>query len=166
MATQRQIANLQALLIFAGEAVIDDALPQGMTAPDFVARYKEIEALPATEAHHAKLLEQARFLHDKYAVDHGADLDGVTTVGQAYTLSQRMEAEYQQRSAPAPASAPPAAPAGPPATKQQLERLQKLQAALGRPAVVQPGLTQEAAASQIAELVRVFNSQSRQGASR
>lgn len=48
-----------------------------------------------------------------------------------------------------------------PATAQQLDRLSKLHAALGRPFEVQAGLSFEAAAGQIAELVRIFNSQAR-----
>jgi hypothetical protein len=48
-----------------------------------------------------------------------------------------------------------------PATAQQIASLQKLQVALGRPAVVPSDLTTEQAAAQIGELVRIFNSQSR-----
>jgi hypothetical protein len=55
-------------------------------------------------------------------------------------------------------------PSGPPATKEQIDRLHKLQAALGRPAALPAGLTQEAAAKQIAELVTIFNAQAHQPA--
>lgn len=48
-----------------------------------------------------------------------------------------------------------------PATAQQLDRLVKLQAAVGRPAAVPSDLTFEQAAGRITELVRVFNSQAR-----
>jgi hypothetical protein len=47
------------------------------------------------------------------------------------------------------------------ATQQQIDRLHKLQAALGRPAIVSNDLSTEDAARQITELVRVFNAQSR-----
>jgi hypothetical protein len=47
------------------------------------------------------------------------------------------------------------------ATQQQIDRLHKLQAALGRPAIVSNDLSPEDAALQISELVRVFNAQSR-----
>lgn len=52
-----------------------------------------------------------------------------------------------------------------PATEQQIARLTKLQTALGRPTEILGGLTQEAAAAQIAELVQLFNAQARQGRS-
>jgi hypothetical protein len=48
-----------------------------------------------------------------------------------------------------------------PATEQQIARLHKLQAALGRSAMVSSNLTSEEAAAQIGELVRIFNAQSR-----
>ncbi len=47
------------------------------------------------------------------------------------------------------------------ATQQQIDRLHKLQAAVGRPSIVSNDLSAEAAARQITELVRVFNAQSR-----
>jgi len=47
------------------------------------------------------------------------------------------------------------------ATPQQLDKLHKLQAALGRPAIVSSNLSTEEATRQIAELVRIFNAQSR-----
>ncbi len=47
------------------------------------------------------------------------------------------------------------------ATQQQIDRLHKLQAALGRPAIVSNDLSTEDAARQISDLVREFNSQSR-----
>jgi hypothetical protein len=48
-----------------------------------------------------------------------------------------------------------------PATQQQIDRLHKLQAALGQPAMVSSNLTSEEAAARIADLVRRFNAQSR-----
>ncbi|HEY8283751.1 MAG TPA: hypothetical protein VIJ28_05145 [Chloroflexota bacterium] len=50
----------------------------------------------------------------------------------------------------------------PPATQQQIDRLHKLQAALGQAAMVSSTMTSEEAAVRIAELVRQFNAQSRQ----
>jgi hypothetical protein len=50
------------------------------------------------------------------------------------------------------------------ATQQQIDKLHKLQAALGRPAIVSRDLSTEEAARQISELVRIFNAQSRGGA--
>ena len=47
------------------------------------------------------------------------------------------------------------------ATQQQIDRLHKLQAALGRPAIVSNDLSTEDAARQISDLVREFNAQSR-----
>jgi hypothetical protein len=47
------------------------------------------------------------------------------------------------------------------ATQQQIDKLHKLQSALGRPAMVSSDLSSEEAARQISELVRVFNAQSR-----
>ena len=47
------------------------------------------------------------------------------------------------------------------ATQQQIDLLHKLQAALGRPAIVSNDLSTEDAARQITELVRIFNAQSR-----
>ena len=49
------------------------------------------------------------------------------------------------------------------ATPQQIDRLHKLQAALGRPAMVSSDLTAEQAKAQIIELVGIFNAQSRGG---
>ncbi len=49
------------------------------------------------------------------------------------------------------------------ATQQQIDKLHKLQAALGRPAMVSSDLSSEEAARQISELVRVFNAQARSG---
>ncbi|MGH2390610.1 MAG: hypothetical protein ACRDIE_20615 [Chloroflexota bacterium] len=49
-----------------------------------------------------------------------------------------------------------------PATQQQIDRLHKLQAALGQPAMVSSNMTSEEAATRIAELVRRFNAQSRE----
>jgi hypothetical protein len=51
------------------------------------------------------------------------------------------------------------------ATQQQIDRLLKLQTAIGRPAMVSQTLTSEEAAAQIRELVGIFNSQSRGGRS-
>lgn len=48
-----------------------------------------------------------------------------------------------------------------PATAQQLDRMMKLQAALGRPKQAPEGISFEAAARQITELVREFNAQAR-----
>jgi hypothetical protein len=48
------------------------------------------------------------------------------------------------------------------ATQQQIDRLHKLQAALGQPAMVSSNLTSEEAAARIADLVRRFNAQSRE----
>jgi hypothetical protein len=50
------------------------------------------------------------------------------------------------------------------ATQQQIDKLHKLQVALGRPAIVSRDLSTEEAARQISELVRIFNAQSRGGA--
>jgi hypothetical protein len=50
------------------------------------------------------------------------------------------------------------------ATQQQIDKLHKLQAALGRPAMVSSDLSSEEAARQIGELVRVFNAQAKAGA--
>ncbi|HWE60103.1 MAG TPA: hypothetical protein VHB98_00175, partial [Chloroflexota bacterium] len=50
-----------------------------------------------------------------------------------------------------------------PATAQQIDRLVKLQAALGRPKQAPEGLSFEEAAHQIIELVRIFNAQARGG---
>jgi hypothetical protein len=50
-----------------------------------------------------------------------------------------------------------------PATTQQIDRLLKLQAALGRPTQAPEGLSFEEAAHQITELVRTFNAQARGG---
>lgn len=62
------------------------------------------------------------------------------------------------------APAPDAPAAGPtPATQQQIDRLLKLQAAIGRPAMVPQDLSSEQAAAQIRELVGIFNAQSRGG---
>lgn len=47
------------------------------------------------------------------------------------------------------------------ATQQQIDRLLKLQTAIGRAAMVPSDLTSEAAAAQIRELVGIFNAQSR-----
>ncbi|HVC82692.1 MAG TPA: hypothetical protein VNL35_19575 [Chloroflexota bacterium] len=52
--------------------------------------------------------------------------------------------------------------ASPPATQQQIDRLHKLQAALGQAAMVSSTMTSEEAAARISELVRQFNTQSRQ----
>lgn len=52
--------------------------------------------------------------------------------------------------------------ASPPATQQQIDRLHKLQAALGQAAMVSSTMTSEEAAVRISELVRQFNTQSRQ----
>jgi hypothetical protein len=49
------------------------------------------------------------------------------------------------------------------ATQQQIDKLLKLQAALGRPAMVSNDLSSEEAARQISELVRVFNAQAKSG---
>lgn len=51
------------------------------------------------------------------------------------------------------------------ASQQQIDRLLKLQTAIGRPAMVSQPLTSEEAAAQIRELVGIFNSQSRGGRS-
>ena len=68
-------------------------------------------------------------------------------------------------SAPAATRSQPATQAdGTLANAQQRDRLAKLQAALGRPALTPADLTSEAAATQIAELVKIFNSQARGGA--
>jgi hypothetical protein len=49
------------------------------------------------------------------------------------------------------------------ATQQQIDKLHKLQAALGRPSMVSSDMTSEEATRQIAELVRVFNAQAKAG---
>lgn len=74
-------------------------------------------------------------------------------------------AERSQPAAPPAEVRPIAAQPSGPATDQQLARLTKLQTALGRPVEVPEGLTQEAAAARIAELVQLFNAQARQGRS-
>jgi hypothetical protein len=160
LASQQQLASLLALLDFAGEAVIDTSVPAGLTAADCVARFKEVEALPATEAHLGKLLVQAKFLHDKYAIDYGAELDAVVTIGAAFSLRQRMEAEYQKQSAP---TAPAALGKSPLATKEQLERIKKLQEQLGRPVGIsrREPLTVEEAAEAIKALAAQFNARSK-----
>jgi len=68
---------------------------------------------------------------------------------------------------PSPSHAESAAPGeghSMPATQQQIDRLHKLQAALGQAAMVSSTMTSEEAATRIAELVRQFNAQSRQAA--
>jgi hypothetical protein len=50
------------------------------------------------------------------------------------------------------------------ATQQQIDKLHKLQTALGRPAMVSNNLSSEEATRLIGELVRVFNAQARGGA--
>ena len=49
------------------------------------------------------------------------------------------------------------------ATQEQLSKIGKLQAVLGCPVSIVPNVTQEEAAAEIAELVKVFNAQSRNG---
>jgi hypothetical protein len=73
----------------------------------------------------------------------------------------RPESEGDGRQAPA-ATAPRTNGTGP-ATAQQIDRLMKLQAALGWPKQTPEGLSFEEAAHQITELVRVFNAQARGG---
>jgi hypothetical protein len=57
----------------------------------------------------------------------------------------------------------PASSATVPASTEQLQKLVKLHAALGRPANIPASIGQEAAAAQIAELVRIFNAQAQHG---
>lgn len=81
--------------------------------------------------------------------------------GRQIAAVPRPEPEGDRREAPA-ATAPRTEGTGP-ATAQQLDRLMKLQAALGRPKQAPEGLSFEEAAHQITELVRVFNAQARGG---
>lgn len=82
--------------------------------------------------------------------------DGIT-VGELVAFKTQIEAE-QAKVVAAPEESTP--PANPP-TQAQIDRLHKLQAALGQPAMVPSNLSTEDAAAKIAELVRRFNAQAR-----
>ncbi len=74
---------------------------------------------------------------------------------EARIAQERPEMSHEAMAASAPDLAAGAA------TQQQIDRLLKLQTAIGRSAMVPNDLTSEAAAAQIRELVGIFNAQSR-----
>jgi hypothetical protein len=124
----------------------------------------------------AETRAKARALRDAINVAVTA-LEELADIGEdsSETLPRLADAPRPRQVAPMPRTAPAAQPAQqqPPAavdadqaeparaTQQQIDRLLKLQTAVGRPAMVPQDLTSEQAAAQIRELVSIFNSQSR-----
>lgn len=86
--------------------------------------------------------------------------DGAT-VGQLVAFKAEVEkAQAAMLAAQDALEEPGQVPANPP-TQAQIDRLHKMQAALGQPAMVSSTLTSDEAAAKIADLVRRFNAQAR-----
>jgi len=140
----------------------------GDASPENVGRMIAVHTVRMAETR-----AKARALRDAINV-------GVTALEELGDLDEDTNGRIIPRRAPRPAVAttPSAVPSRPqaaessdqrevgdnpfPATQQQIDRLHKLQAALGQPAMVSSNLTSEEAAARIADLVRRFNAQSRE----
>jgi hypothetical protein len=110
--------------------------------------------VPATKAHYDTLLALAEQITNTC----GKDVSDKIVDGLSAVTAENLISRFKVTLAAGKAPVPPV-PSADKATQQQIDKIHKLQAALGRPAMVANDITADDAVKEIGELVRLFNSQ-------